>query len=244
MLRERLIEAAARRRIPVGNAFTKLLLHGDGTDGSSSIVDSSQYARTISPFGPTISTAQKKFGSGSISFSGTSQYATAPASTDWDFGSGDFTVEAFVYLTAALAGRYNLIVCHDNVGVSRGWLFLTDTDNAGKLNFTIFSNNATPFGVLSQSAFPQNAWKHVAACRAGNTLRLFIEGVQEASRDVTGVAIQNPNQPLVLGGLWNNGAISSATQHRWGGYMDEVRVKKGEALYTGSFTPPAAPFAS
>lgn len=244
MLRGRLLAAAARRRIPTGNANTKLLLHGDGADGSSSILDSSQYGRTVTAFGAALSTAQKKFGSASIAFSGTSQYATAPASADWNFGSGDFTVEAFVYLTAALAGRYNLIVCHDNVGVSRGWLFLTDADNAGKLNFTMFSNNATPLGVLSQSAFPQNVWKHVAACRAGNTLRLFIEGAQEASRDVTGVTIQNPNQPLVLGGLWNNGAISTATQHRWGGYMDEVRVKKGEALYTGNFTPPAAPFAS
>ena len=240
-LRASLMRSAARKRVPTGNP-SHLLLHGDGQNNGAEIVDSSTYARTISRTGVVTSTAQSKFGGASLLFSGTSQHLTAPSSDDWHIGNGDFTVEAWVYLTGSPITEHRPIAVHDNINVTRGWLFLCDKDNGGRLNFTLWTSNSTFVRALSPSAPALNQWLHVAAARAGNTLRLFIDGVVVATTDITGATAQNPSQPLAIGTLWLNGAPIATTTWRWQGHMDELRITKGFARYTGNFTPPDAAF--
>ena len=75
-----------------------LLLHGNGTNGSTTITDSSPTPKTVTAVGNAqISTAQSKFGGASIAFDGTGDYATVPSASAFDFGTADFTVEAWVY---------------------------------------------------------------------------------------------------------------------------------------------------
>ena len=78
-------------------ANVSLLLHGDGTNGSTTIVDSSPSPKTVTAVGDAkISTAQSKFGGASIGFDGSGDSLAAPASIS-HFGTGDFTIELWIY---------------------------------------------------------------------------------------------------------------------------------------------------
>jgi hypothetical protein len=75
-----------------------LLLHGDGTNGSTTIVDSSPSPKTVTAVGDAqISTAQSKFGGASIAFDGNGDYLDASSSNQYAIGTEDFTVEGWVY---------------------------------------------------------------------------------------------------------------------------------------------------
>ena len=81
---------------PVDEEFDKvsLLLHGDGTNGSTTIIDSSSSPKAVTAVGDAqISTAQSKFGGASIAFDGAGDWLTTPASNNFAFGIGDFTIE-------------------------------------------------------------------------------------------------------------------------------------------------------
>ena len=86
--------------------YTKLLLHFDGTDGSTTFVDSSPSGKTVTAVGNAqIDTAQYKFGGASGLFDGNGDYLSVPDSDDWYFGTGDFTIDAWARFA-------NANVCH------------------------------------------------------------------------------------------------------------------------------------
>ena len=78
----------------------------------------------------------------------------------------------------------------------------------------------------------KNRWHHVAACRSGNTIRMFVDGVMYGSGTTINVDIKNSTDPLWIGrvvdGYWNK-------------HISNARVVNGTALYTSNFTPPSAP---
>ena len=72
-------------------ANVTLLLHSDGTSGSTTFTDNSNSSRTITASGNAqIDTTIKKFGSGSAEFDGTNSKLTISGNP---LGSGDFTIE-------------------------------------------------------------------------------------------------------------------------------------------------------
>ena len=80
-------------------ASVSLLLSGNGINGSTSIIDSSPSPKTVTAFGNAqISTAQSKFGGASIAFDGVSDYLTVASSAGLTFGTGDFTIELWLYV--------------------------------------------------------------------------------------------------------------------------------------------------
>jgi len=79
-----------------------LLLHGDGANGSTTIVDSSTSPKTVTAVGNAqISTAQSKFGGASLAFDGAGDYLTIPDDSSFDFGFNDFTIEGWIYTQKA-----------------------------------------------------------------------------------------------------------------------------------------------
>jgi hypothetical protein len=80
-----------------------LLLEGDGTDGSTNIIDSSPTPKTITRFGDTkISTTQSKYGGSSIYFDGSGDYLSIPANSSTHLNLEDFTIECFGYFNNLL----------------------------------------------------------------------------------------------------------------------------------------------
>ena len=209
-----------------------LLCHFDGTDGQGSTVDSSSFAKAITQSGGiTLQTDQAKFGtSSSESFASGSRIWTCADSADWDFGSGQFTVEAWVYFTASPT-TVHLVVSQR--GTSSNLAFEFGQIN-GQLGFG-YSTNGTSFTFVQAAWTPAlNTWHHIAADRdASNTLRVYLNGAVHASGSAAVTFFNSTAQLNVCG---------SSVWFGIAGYVDEVRITKGVARYGGAFTHPTTAF--
>ena len=214
-----------------------LLLHGDGTNGSTTIVDNSPSPKTVTAVGNAqISTAQSKFGGSSIAFDGTGDYLSIPPSSAFDYTSSDFTWECWTYFNT-VGGLQTII--SDARYISGGNLmgFVVRVSN-GVVGGLGYSNQLSPFVIVgNQTSLSANSWYHLAFTRSGNDYRLFLNGVQEGSTVQSGTAVTYDNDDLTVG-AWE-GFIGSRDLD---GYIDDLRVTKGVARYTANFTPPTAPF--
>lgn len=206
-----------------------LLLHMDGSNGSSTFTDSSSNAFSVTRYGlPEISTAQSKFGGASAYFNGSSShYLLIPSNSAFAFGTGDFTVEAWAYQLAQTT--YASLMEIGNHIYNSGILLAI-----GSEGFTAYSEGFYGNG----GAATLNQWQHIAFCRSSGTLRIFVDGTVTS-------AVAFPNNLTNTAGI----AIGATPQGDPGsytvalqGYIDEFRVTKGVARYTTNFTPPTAPF--
>lgn len=137
-------------------------------------------------------------------------------------GTRDYTWEAWVYPT--------------NVSTESA-LFSFGTYNPGlyidtSLNI-VHVDSGTGQQVNTAHGMSNNTWYHVAACRDGTNLRVFIDGTQVGSTG-TGYNVDIPRDTLRIG------AYETGSSYRWNGYMEDVRLTIGLARYTSNFTPPTA----
>ena len=195
-----------------------LLLHGDGTDGAqnNTFLDSSTNNFTITRNGNTAQGSFSPFGDRwSNFFDGTDSLAFTGATS----GAGDFTTEAWVNLSALL--NYNVVLDNRATGASTtGYAFGVTGTGAPYM----YTSNA--FRIVSSITITANTWNHVALVRSGTTVTLYVNGVS--------------------GGTYTSSANFSDTNNLIGvtptfGYISDVRVVNGTALYTSSFTPPTEP---
>lgn len=210
-------------KVPVDPVFNNisLLLHGNGTNGSTTITDSSPTPKTVTAVGNAqISTAQSKFGGSSIALDGTGDRLTIPSISIAT--AEDFALETFLYKTARDDSGYSNIFASSG-GAQIGYDFTT--------NGSIFMYIAGGFAVSATgTAVPTNSWSHVAYTRQGSTYRVFVDGVLQGTG--TGTSAFSID---TLGS--SNGGSQDVN-----GYIDELRITKGVARYTSNFTPPTAPF--
>ena len=216
-----------------------LLLHGDGSNGGT-IIDTSGSNHTITATGtPAIETSFPKWGSGAILFDATAGYLSAGTSTDWQLGSGDFTIEFwlgdFDWSGVALETP---IIClwSTNPGEGLSWIVTVNISNL--LQFGCVIGGIPQFGAVSTSGVTGigSSYRHFAIAREGSTLRMFFDGVLEYSGSLIGAIDSANNCPLTLGGT------NYAGNQYLNGYLDDVRITKGKARYTAAFTPPTAAF--
>ena len=171
-----------------------------------------------------ISTTQSKFGGSSMLFDGTGDYLLFPSSPNLAFGTGDYTVEAWVYFTS-ISGAALQVIFRSGAG-GNNFYFHVDSDQISVGTGSAFiSNQATTFNT--------NTWYHIAACRSGTTLRLFRDGVQVGS-SVT------DSTNWVSTGIAGVGSNETGIQTVFG-YIDDLRVSR-YARYTANFTPPTTAF--
>lgn len=202
-----------------------LLLHFDGTNGSTTFTDSSSLEKSVTANGNVSISSDSKFGSGSGVFDGNGDYLSVTDSGSYDFATGDFTVECWIKRTTGKT------LCAGSE--SGDWMFATDTgsEDLG------FGRNLVAWDVTSGSVTYGNGWNHVAACRSGNTLRLFLNG------DIVGTN-SSATQSYNVSTLWigaRAGTGNAATDF-FDGKIDELRITKGVARYTAAFTVRQAPF--
>jgi len=214
-------------------ASVVLLLHCDGANGSTTIVDSSSFARAVNGNAQLpLTTAQFKFGTASVDHQVNTSFITCGDSADWEFGSGQFTVEAWIRRTAAISGVRALVAHWPSGSSNFGWQL---GFNGSTLQFGYSTIGTDSPSVGAAYTPPLNTWVHIAADRdASNVLRVYADGVVIASATVA-ASIFNSTALLYIGNDGNNtrGFI---------GQIDEVRITKGAARYAGAFTPPTAAF--
>ena len=177
-----------------------------------------------------ISTSVKKYGTGSMYFDGTGDYLYIPSSPNLAFGSGDFTIEFWLYLSALpLVSLFYSV--YDNRPASQGAYPLIYVDNTtGTLKYWVNSADRITGSNLSTST-----WYHIAISRSSGSTKMFLNGTQTGSTytDST-VYLQSY---LTIGANALNTSLSNLN-----GYIDDLRITKGYARYTSNFTPPTAAF--
>jgi hypothetical protein len=173
-----------------------------------------------------LSTAQKKFGTASLSLDGTGDYISYVSQPDFGFGTSNFTIEAWVYKNTAS----QMVLFDTRTSGSSQFSVYVESNAAG--NLRLFVNGS--YVLTSSNSVSTGAWVHVALCKAGGTTRFFINGVVStntyADSNDYGTA-----KPIVIGASWSGSTA-------WNGYIDEVRISKGVARYTGTFTAPTNAF--
>lgn len=212
-----------------------LLLHGDGINGSTTIVDSSLSPKRVTAVGNAqISTAQSKFGGASIAFDGNGDYLSISSGiSDFDFPSGDFTIEFWFYQNNAANA-----VFVSKGGGSGSWsdadghYYLLHVENGFLYaQYHISGNNLV---TLSTASPPATQWHHFAFCRSGNTIAAYLNGTTFGS-STSALSEPSTNNLFRIG-------FGVANQNYLNGYIDDLRITKGVARYTSNFTPPTAPF--
>jgi len=148
-------------------------MHFNGTNGSTTMTDNSKNNLTATATnGAAISTAQSKFGGSSLLLDGTNDYVTVTNSTDFDFGSGDFTIEYWEYRTSS--GTQRPILSRNAIPYTPymiGWYDVSINENI----VMYMSSNGTTWDIasgISMGVRTINVWTHYAVTRNGNTFRL------------------------------------------------------------------------
>ena len=207
-----------------------LLLHMNGSNGSTTFTDSSSNALTVTANGNAqISTAQSKFGGASGYFDGSGDYLLINSTSLLTFNTGDFTVECWVYSAAATGG-----------GANADKLILGGFQNTPDMLFFLDNSSLLPSlydGTNQYSAstgIPANTWTHVCWCRSSGVLRTFINGAVGGSWSMT-TNFSSTNTQYI-------GGDASTGNRYFNGYIDDLRITKGVARYTANFTAPTAPF--
>ena len=235
---------------PPGQAFadapfkaTKLLLHMDGVDGSTTFVDSSSAARVVTPFGDAkIVTAQSKFGGASSRYDGNGDYLSIPSSVDFDLGS-IYTVEFWVRFNDV--GRQSGIIHrgkYSTIGTAWDGLAFSIRQLNNYLRCYFYATNGSTEQYIDTSSITMTVgqWYHVAMVRNGTAGQVFIDGVSAGT--ISGLNVPAASTYPVLIGDWQFDVSGTLTHQYFYGWLDEVRITKGQALYTANFTPPTQPF--
>ena len=212
-------------------ANVSLLLHMDGSNGSTTFADSSSAARTITVTGNTqISTAQSKFGGASALFDGNNDFIRATASTDLQF-PGDFTIELWTYPL----GTGDYIIGSSGTDPNTQ-VFRLNEGGSGRLSF--FLNGIQVFSATA-AGIAANTWQHLAISRSGSSTRMFVNGTQIGSTNTSWIGTFRMD---VVGTFFFNGSRYNLPPSDFHGYIDDLRITKGVARYTANFTPPTEPF--
>lgn len=214
------------------DSYTTSCLHMNGTDGSTTFTDNGTNAVSwTADNSAQIDTAQSKFGGASGLFTRTSQDTIhASASSNWDFGSGSFTVDFWVRFKTIPTSAYSMLF-----GINDFYLGEYHNGSVTRLHFRSKSGGVT---IETDCTFVVDTWYHIAIMRDGNSWMYFQDGVKIGDTKTSSESQNLSTYPCYVGG-WELSNLSLD------GWIDEFRISKGIARFSSSgFTPPTSEYTS
>lgn len=208
--------------------YTTLLVKAD-TAGTDNQVDASTIGRTVTEYADATSTAYTPYHPGGYStyFDGSGDYLQIPDNNGFEL-DGDFTIECWFYRSAVVSGTYSSII-GGNGSTSNGWnIYITNSNGA----ISFFHSS---FLLTYVEGVQNDTWYHVAVTRSGTDLKLFVNGIERQA--ITNSSTFNQNSQ----NLGTRIGYDISANGYFNGYIRDVRVVKGTAVYTSAFTPPTAP---
>ena len=203
-----------------------MLLIQPHKDDTSLGDESTENTKTITGYGdlstvaPTASTPYDGVGERSAIYFDGDDYLSVPDSDDFSFGSGNFTIEMWVYFNntgteEAIMGQGDYYSSEDR--------FYFRKQSTDEMTFGVhdYDGSLSSAYVVGSTALSADTWYHVAVTRSGGTLTLYIDGTSDGSESISGTVANWPND------LWvgrDPGATSPLD-----GYLFDVRITKGEA---------------
>jgi hypothetical protein len=174
-----------------------------------------------------IDTGTKKYGTGSMEFDGTGDWLLMANTPDQQLGTGNFTIEFWVYLATGDIGSARGLVAKGTSTTG----FLVSLDSSQKVVFTFTTSTITSSGAITT-----NVWNHIAVVREGtgsNLTKIYING----TNDGTGTVSTDFNQTSVMYVGCNRTAGDPMK-----GFIDDLRITKGVARYTANYSAPGKAF--
>lgn len=208
-------------------------LHCNGTNGSTTFTDVK--GKTVSVFGNAqISTAQYPPLTGKTSsayFDGYNDYLTLANSSDFDFGSGNFTVSFFARLSSMSDEQY---IIHR--GTATWYTAWSISAVGGKFRtYGSVTGSSYAWFFSSTNTFSNNTWHHVMLVRSGTNIYLFVNGALEGSATSVSGSLMTNATTVEIG-------RDHAGVYQVAGYLSEIEIYKGTAIKTSEFSPPSIPF--
>ena len=203
----------------------------EGNNDATTMTDLAGKAWT-SNSGAQLKSANKQFGNTSGYFNGSNHDWTTPQSTDFDFGLDDFTISMWIYNTQGTTGTHRTLISKRNnwSAYNISWCLMRYA-NTNQYMFEGW-NGPVPFGHQFGSAKIYE-WEFITICRKGAYLYFSQNGKVE--KVYFGYRIYDFNYATAIG----QGDVSNG--QNFIGYIDEVKVVKGAALYTSDFETPNRP---
>jgi hypothetical protein len=232
--------------VPVGTTTgdvyypqTSLLMHFNGTNGSTTMTDNSKNNLAVTSVnGAAISTAQSKFGGASALFDGTNDYLSIADTESLRLGSVAYTIEAWIYLNSLPSNGVAWSIFQQNQHIGGGnFLEFVVWNNSGTyyLEANLYNSSVYKYTVNKTVTNLLNVWHHVALIWTGTTAYVSFDGVLSAGVSYSGN--DAPSTPTSYIGLYY-----ASTSYYFNGYIDELRITKGIARYTSNFTPSTTQF--
>jgi Concanavalin A-like lectin/glucanases superfamily len=229
---------------PSGNdAFTKILLHGDGVNGSTVFTDNALGAPAktwaVANGAHIYNPVAGAFGGAAMGFDGLTWFAYTPNIAALNFAALDWTIDTRVRFSDLKSGAYScLVTVMDLSAAAHDIFFVLDNYSAPgtpKLAFGWSIDGSSQPMIQANWTPALNTWYHVAAQRLGGTVSLYINGVLLTSGAISGSIRFNAANLCIAAS--NNGSYNLLS-----GYLEETRVSIGKARYSGNFSPPTVPY--
>ena len=188
--------------------------------------------QAFQPFSPAAAYTPAAY-AGSGYLNGSTDYLTVPTGTAFQYGTGNFTAEVWVYRSVAWTGQNTFFGQWSGSigGTTLSWIVFTSSDANGYARFALSNTGSTVLtDVTSSAAIPLNQWNHIALVRNGSTFTLYLNGSSVATYS-SAAALYSATNPISIG-------ATSAGGQLFGGYISNLRIVNGTAVYTGAFTPP------
>ena len=221
-----LVVGTASDSTTINNTLLLSGIYGSNAATNNTFVDSSGYNNTITRSGNVTQGSFTPFNSNySVNLNGSSNYISLPSSTNYVFGTGNFTIECWVMLGAAPGSAAQVI---DFRPASTQGLYPTLYISSDR-TIRYYTNSADR---ITGSALTLNNWYHIAVVRNSSVTTLYVNGTASGSTYAdTNLYLQGG---IFIGASYAGGA--SITNYLTG-YVSNVRVTRGTALYTATFTP-------
>jgi hypothetical protein len=189
--------------------------------GNTSVVPFGPYDHN--PYDPAVN-------GGSVHFDGVGDYLTTTNTNIGNFGTANFTVEFWLYNQGSLAAFGQPISAYNANNAVSHWAIQLDRDVVGN----IYWYNSINLGINSSIKLVNNRWTHLAVVRNSGTTTMYVNGLPAGS-------FSDSTNYVTPSGLTIGSDLANPQNWEFNGYLSNLRIVKGTAVYTAAFTPPTAP---
>jgi len=219
-------------QVPNSN-YTTALLKADVSD-SDNQVDISTNNHSITEAGNVTSTALTPYHPGGYStyFDGNDEIEVTEGSDEFGFGTSDYTIEWW-FNVDTISGVQAMVTNSEPTDHQGCWYGLNNANL-----YILHGNGSNTWNIKTGSAVETNRWYHIAVVNNGGTISVYLDGSTTTS------GISNYSQPYTWtdgNNAFHIGGRTTAANQHVTGYIRDVRIVKGTAVYTSNFTPPDKP---
>ena len=157
----------------------------------------------------------------------------AESNEDFRLSNGSFTIEFWAYVADTTNSTF--VGLFENNPARRSWQFEARSDQALRFEWWTDGSSGTAL-TSSTGAFIRDRWQHFAVVRNGTALNIYVDGTSVANTTTSDTFYENTIEPLSIGGIFQSGALTQGVT----GFISNLRIIKGEAIYTANFTPPTS----